>query len=101
MNRIRALFAVLLVTLVGVVPVQQSASAGPPPTTTHTVTYDQYSFMIDSKRVYLWAGEFHYYRLPSPDLWRDVLEKLKARPAGAEAENGQDTLAKAETKGRA
>ena len=31
----------------------------------------------------------------------DVLEKLKARPAGAEAENGQDTLAKAETKGRA
>ena len=31
----------------------------------------------------------------------DVLEKLKARPAGAEAEKGQDTLAKAETKGSA
>ena len=44
----------------------------------HTVTYDGYSLMIDGKRTYIWSGEFHYYRLPSPDLWRDVLEKMKA-----------------------
>ena len=28
--------------------------------------------------MYLWSGEFHYFRLPSPELWRDVLEKIKA-----------------------
>jgi beta-galactosidase GanA len=44
----------------------------------HTVTYDHYSLMIDGKRVLLQAGEFHYFRLPSPDLWRDVMEKFKA-----------------------
>jgi beta-galactosidase GanA len=45
---------------------------------THTVTYDQYSLMIDGRRVWLWSAEFHYFRLPNPDLWRDQLEKLKA-----------------------
>ncbi|MDT4933447.1 MAG: hypothetical protein QOK11_1339, partial [Pseudonocardiales bacterium] len=44
----------------------------------HTVTYDGYSLMVDGKRTYIWSGEFHYYRLPSPDLWRDVLQKMKA-----------------------
>jgi len=44
----------------------------------HTVTYDHYSLKIDGKRIYLWSGEFHYWRLPNPDLWRDVLEKLRA-----------------------
>jgi beta-galactosidase len=34
--------------------------------------------MIDGKRVWLWSAEFHYFRLPNPDLWRDQLEKLKA-----------------------
>ena len=45
---------------------------------THTIAYDRYSFSIDGKRVWLWSAEFHYYRLPNPDLWRDQLEKLKA-----------------------
>src|SRR5262245_3309887 len=49
-----------------------------PPQQTHTVSYDKYSLMIDGKRLWLWSAEFHYYRLPSPDLWRDQLEKLKA-----------------------
>jgi beta-galactosidase GanA len=44
----------------------------------HTVGYDGYSFLIDGKRVNLWSGEFHYFRLPSPELWRDVLTKIKA-----------------------
>ncbi len=46
--------------------------------TTHTVSYDHYSFMIDGRRTYLWSGEFHYFRLPSPDLWRDIFQKMKA-----------------------
>ncbi len=52
--------------------------AAPAAAATHTVTYDHYSLKIDGNRVYLWSGEFHYWRLPSPDLWRDVLQKLKA-----------------------
>jgi beta-galactosidase GanA len=44
----------------------------------HEVTYDHYSLMIDGQRLLLQAGEFHYFRLPSPDLWWDVLEKYRA-----------------------
>jgi beta-galactosidase GanA len=44
----------------------------------HTIAYDRYSFSIDGQRVWLWSAEFHYFRLPNPDLWRDQLEKLKA-----------------------
>jgi beta-galactosidase GanA len=44
----------------------------------HTVTYDHYSFLVDGKRTYLWSGEFHAYRLPSPDLWLDIFQKMKA-----------------------
>ena len=46
--------------------------------TAHTVGYDGYSFTIDGKRVYLWSGEFHYFRLPNQSLWYDVLQKMKA-----------------------
>ncbi|HEY2671626.1 MAG TPA: beta-galactosidase [Rugosimonospora sp.] len=45
---------------------------------THAITWDQYSLMIDGRRTALWSGEFHPFRLPSPSLWRDVLEKMKA-----------------------
>lgn len=45
---------------------------------THTVAYDKYSLKVDGKRVFLWGGEFHYFRLPSQTLWRDVLEKIRA-----------------------
>ncbi|MET8082255.1 beta-galactosidase [Streptomyces sp. NPDC005303] len=44
----------------------------------HTVTLDGYSFLVDGKRTYLWSGEFHYFRLPSSDLWRDIFQKMKA-----------------------
>ncbi len=43
-----------------------------------TVTFDGYSFLVDGKRTYLWSGEFHYFRLPSPDLWLDIFQKMKA-----------------------
>ncbi|HLL67834.1 MAG TPA: beta-galactosidase [Micromonosporaceae bacterium] len=78
LRRVRHLLGSVLTLVLlgmGLVALPGTASAAP---ATHTVTFDGYSWMIDGKRTYLWAGEFHYFRLPSPDLWRDVLEKMKA-----------------------
>lgn len=44
----------------------------------HSVTWDSHSLMIDGKRIVLYSGEFHYWRLPSPEQWRDRLTKMKA-----------------------
>jgi len=55
-----------------------AASADARQTVHHTIGYDRYSMNIDGKRLIVWSGEFHYWRLPSPDLWRDVLQKMKA-----------------------
>ncbi|MBV9449725.1 MAG: beta-galactosidase [Streptosporangiaceae bacterium] len=44
----------------------------------HAITFDKYSLMIDGKRLFVWSGEFHPFRLPSPPLWRDILQKMKA-----------------------
>src|SRR6202012_1738246 len=46
--------------------------------TTHTIGFDKYSLMIDGPRTFIGSGEFHYWRTPSPSLWMDVLEKMKA-----------------------
>ncbi|KAI9494124.1 glycoside hydrolase superfamily [Zychaea mexicana] len=45
---------------------------------TDAVTWDTYTLRVNGERVFLTSGEFHYYRLPSPDLWRDILQKFKA-----------------------
>ena len=34
--------------------------------------------IIGGRRVLIWAGEFDYYRLPSPSLWIDRLQEMKA-----------------------
>ncbi|MFI7365778.1 beta-galactosidase [Streptomyces sp. NPDC050149] len=44
----------------------------------HTVARDEKSLKVDGERLVVWSGEFHYWRLPSPDQWRDVLQKLKS-----------------------
>jgi beta-galactosidase GanA len=44
----------------------------------HSVGFDKYSMIVDGRRVVLWSGEVHPFRLPSPSLWRDVLQKLRA-----------------------
>ncbi|MET7453520.1 beta-galactosidase [Streptomyces sp. NPDC005574] len=44
----------------------------------HTVGFDRYSLLVDEKRLVLWSGEMHPFRLPSPSLWRDVLQKMRA-----------------------
>ena len=43
-----------------------------------SVSYDQYSLMIGGKRTIIYAGEFDPWRTPSPSLWLDRLEKMKA-----------------------
>lgn len=56
------------------------ARAAPPPAAGkgRTVAFDQYSMIIGGQRTFIWSGEMHAFRLPSPTLWRDVLEKMKA-----------------------
>jgi hypothetical protein len=70
----RAKLALLVVVLMAVMAVPARAEAAD----THTVSWDKYSLMVDGKRVYVWSGEFHPFRLPNPDLWRDILQKMKA-----------------------
>jgi beta-galactosidase GanA len=55
-----------------------TTAAATPAATTHTITYDSHSLIIDGQRTFIWSGEFHPFRLPSPSLWLDVLEKMKA-----------------------
>ncbi|CCA67250.1 probable beta-galactosidase [Serendipita indica DSM 11827] len=45
---------------------------------TASVTFDQYSLFLDNSRTLFLSGEFHPFRLPSPKLWKDVLQKYKA-----------------------
>jgi hypothetical protein len=59
-----------------------------PATTGTSVTYDQYSLMLNGERIFVWSGEFHPFRLPSTKLWPDILQKMKASgyavsPAGS------------------
>lgn len=67
-----------IMLLTALVLVAALAAARPASAASHTITWDQYSLMIDGQRVFVWSGEFHPFRLPSPSLWRDVLQKLKA-----------------------
>jgi beta-galactosidase GanA len=46
--------------------------------TPESVSYDQYSLMIGGKRTFIYSAEFDPWRLPSPSLWLDRLEKIKA-----------------------
>lgn len=42
------------------------------------VSWDEHSLSIDGKRIVVWSGEIHPFRLPNPSLWRDVIQKMKA-----------------------
>jgi beta-galactosidase len=81
----------VLGSVVGPVTFSGSAAAAVPPKAApssglatlvdgrpHRVGWDSWSLLIDGERVFINSGEFHYWRLPSPSLWRDVLEKIKA-----------------------
>ncbi|WP_143180842.1 beta-galactosidase [Buchananella hordeovulneris] len=44
----------------------------------HQVTWDKNSFFVDGQRLHVWSGELHHWRLPSPEHWRDIFQKLRA-----------------------
>jgi hypothetical protein len=56
------------------------------------VEWDHYSLIVNGERLYMWSGEIHYWRLPVPELWRDVLEKVKVKPIIFEPELGETKL---------
>ncbi|KAI4854214.1 beta-galactosidase B [Aureobasidium sp. EXF-8845] len=45
---------------------------------TDLVEWDHYSFKVNGERLFIWSGEMHYWRIPVPELWVDVLHKVKA-----------------------
>jgi beta-galactosidase GanA len=42
------------------------------------VQWDRYSFKVNGKRLFVFSGEIHYWRIPVPEIWEDILEKIKA-----------------------
>lgn len=82
MNTSRLALSLLLLMFWSGVTVAAAPAPGQPTSArapqAHTVTFDRYSLMIDGARTYIWSGEFQYWRLPSPGLWKDVLQKMKS-----------------------
>ncbi|WP_306206365.1 beta-galactosidase [Actinoplanes sp. RD1] len=78
----RAVVAALLLTAL-LVLTPRPAGADAPVARGTTVAFDRYSMIIGGERTYLWSGEMHPFRLPSPRLWRDVLQKFKANGLNA------------------
>nr|WP_284500861.1 beta-galactosidase [Bowdeniella massiliensis] len=44
----------------------------------HTVDFDKHSFMVDGQRLNIWSGEIHHWRIPDPNAWRDLFQKMRA-----------------------
>ncbi|KNG51415.1 glycoside hydrolase family 35 protein [Stemphylium lycopersici] len=42
------------------------------------VTWDEDSLFVHGERIFLYSGEVHPYRLPVPDLYIDIFQKIKA-----------------------
>ncbi|KAG8843809.1 hypothetical protein FRB96_003717 [Tulasnella sp. 330] len=45
---------------------------------TDLVEWNRYSLSVHRQRIFLWSGKLHTWRLPVPELWPDVLQKIKA-----------------------
>lgn len=73
-----ALAGLLLATAAPAQTARPTENLSAPVKTFGRISYDARSLMIDGKRQVIWSSEFHPFRLPSPDLWRDVLQKMKA-----------------------
>ncbi|TBU55766.1 glycoside hydrolase superfamily [Dichomitus squalens] len=81
--------ALLLLSFVlSVLPVSLSigaatlASLADPPRKSNglsdVVQWDNYSLFVHDQRIFLHSGEFHTFRLPVPDLWLDIFQKMVA-----------------------
>src|SRR5690348_11112792 len=81
-KRAIAAASVLLVLGASLVDGVAPAAASPPgPAATSTpesVSFDKYSMLLGGRRTMIWSGEMHPFRIPSPELWRDVLQKMRA-----------------------
>src|ERR1035437_10650092 len=42
------------------------------------VSFDRYSLLVEGKRVFLVGGEFEYWRLPAPEMWRQIFARMRA-----------------------
>ena len=58
--------------------VRQSTNVSYGDNTQNLVTWDEFSIFVRGERLLFLSGEFHPFRLPSPGLWLDVFEKIKA-----------------------
>ena len=45
---------------------------------TDAVTWDPHSLSIQGQRVFILSAEFHPWRLPNPDMWADIFQKIRA-----------------------
>ncbi|KAL4244519.1 glycosyl hydrolase 35 family protein [Abortiporus biennis] len=45
---------------------------------TDAVQWDNYTLFVNDQRIFLYSGEFHTFRLPVPDLWLDIFQKMVA-----------------------
>ena len=57
---------------------KQFAAATRPKGQPKKISWDEHSMLVDGKRIVVWSGEIHPFRLPNPSLWRDVIQKMKA-----------------------
>lgn len=72
------LFASFLVVLSAIQTIAYNGTGVPVYNISDRLGYDRYSFLIDGERHYIFSGSWHYWRLPSPSLWRDIYEKYRA-----------------------
>ncbi|KAH7137451.1 family 35 glycosyl hydrolase [Dactylonectria estremocensis] len=42
------------------------------------VQWDHHSYFVNGQRLFVFSGEFHPWRFPVPELWGDLLQKIKA-----------------------
>ena len=47
------------------------------------VQWDHFSYEINGERAFIFAGEMHYWRVPVPELWEEILQKMKAAGCNA------------------
>jgi beta-galactosidase GanA len=45
---------------------------------TDLVQWDHYSFILKGERQFLFGGEMHPFRQPIPEMWQDIIQKIKA-----------------------
>jgi hypothetical protein len=83
--RLSGLFSVLLLGLSNLIQVSATDNGK-----TTDVTWDKYSLSVKGERVFIYSGEFHYQRLPVPELWLDVFQKLRSN--GFNAVSSMSTL---------